>query len=237
MILTFNYNDFLLRAHRADEFDRREGRRHRFQPARSSDRDRSSARRRRDVRCAPAWARWTVRGRSRALHGVSRFPKRSRRISDIQRLRFLRQRRVASLDCRRRRREGAKPPRQDPKPLCRARSAEDAAHEDLGLRRARAAERAAFSSAFRRHNRDLRARRHEAVAERRADSRPDGTREIAVPRGAGRPGQGDALDSLWQAVRNGRPSRHNARWGRDTIEVVSAVSAVREGQARGAAAL
>ena len=50
-----------------------------------------------------------------------------------------------------------------------------------------------------------------------------GTREIAVPRGTGRPGQGDALDSLWQAVRNGRPSRHNARWGRDTIEVILAV--------------
>lgn len=51
-----------------------------------------------------------------------------------------------------------------------------------------------------------------------------GTREIAVPRGVGRPGQGDALDSLWQAVRNGRPSRHDARWGRDTIEVILAVS-------------
>jgi phthalate 4,5-cis-dihydrodiol dehydrogenase len=51
----------------------------------------------------------------------------------------------------------------------------------------------------------------------------EGTREVAVPRGAGRPGQGDALDSLWQAVRNGRPSRHDARWGRDTIEVILAV--------------
>jgi phthalate 4,5-cis-dihydrodiol dehydrogenase len=50
-----------------------------------------------------------------------------------------------------------------------------------------------------------------------------GTREIAVPRSIGRPGQGDALDSLWQAVRNGQPSRHDARWGRDTIEVIHAV--------------
>jgi phthalate 4,5-cis-dihydrodiol dehydrogenase len=50
-----------------------------------------------------------------------------------------------------------------------------------------------------------------------------GTREITVPRGTGRPGQGDALDSLWQAVRNGFPSRHNATWGRDTIEVILAV--------------
>ena len=50
-----------------------------------------------------------------------------------------------------------------------------------------------------------------------------GTREIEVPRGVGRPGQGDALDVLWQAVRNGHPSRHGARWGRDTIEVILAV--------------
>lgn len=50
-----------------------------------------------------------------------------------------------------------------------------------------------------------------------------GTREIAVPRGVGRPGQGDALDSLWQAVRRGQPSRHDARWGRDTIEVIDAI--------------
>jgi phthalate 4,5-cis-dihydrodiol dehydrogenase len=52
---------------------------------------------------------------------------------------------------------------------------------------------------------------------------PSGTRDIAVPRGTGRPGQGDALDSLWQAVRNGQPCRHDARWGRDTIEVILAV--------------
>jgi phthalate 4,5-cis-dihydrodiol dehydrogenase len=50
-----------------------------------------------------------------------------------------------------------------------------------------------------------------------------GMREIAVPRGIGRPGQGDALDSLWQAVRNGHPCRHDARWGRDTVEVILAV--------------
>jgi len=50
-----------------------------------------------------------------------------------------------------------------------------------------------------------------------------GTREIAVSRGVGRPGHGDALDSLWQAVRNGQPSGHDARWGRHTIEVIGAV--------------
>ncbi len=51
-----------------------------------------------------------------------------------------------------------------------------------------------------------------------------GTREIPAVRGVGRPGQGDALDSLWKAVRHGHPSRHNARWGRDTIEAILAVA-------------
>jgi phthalate 4,5-cis-dihydrodiol dehydrogenase len=50
-----------------------------------------------------------------------------------------------------------------------------------------------------------------------------GTREIAVPRGVGRPGQGDALDALWSAVREGRPSIYDGRWGRDTVVVVLAV--------------
>jgi phthalate 4,5-cis-dihydrodiol dehydrogenase len=51
----------------------------------------------------------------------------------------------------------------------------------------------------------------------------NGTSEIAVPRGIGRPGQGDALDGLWQAVRKGQPSIHDARWGRDTIAILLAV--------------
>lgn len=50
-----------------------------------------------------------------------------------------------------------------------------------------------------------------------------GTREIAVPRSVGRPGQGNALDALWEAVRNGVPSRHDARWGRGTIAVILAI--------------
>ena len=51
----------------------------------------------------------------------------------------------------------------------------------------------------------------------------DGTREVAVPRGTGRPGQGDALDALWAAVRENRPCRHDARWGRATVEIVLAI--------------
>lgn len=52
---------------------------------------------------------------------------------------------------------------------------------------------------------------------------PDGTREVTVPRGIGRPGQGDALDALWRAVKQGQRSIHDARWGRDTIAVILAV--------------
>jgi phthalate 4,5-cis-dihydrodiol dehydrogenase len=50
-----------------------------------------------------------------------------------------------------------------------------------------------------------------------------GTREVAVPRGIGRPGQGDALDALWQAIREGQRSIHDARWGRDTVATILAV--------------
>ena len=38
----------------------------------------------------------------------------------------------------------------------------------------------------------------------------DGTREVAVPRGTGRPGQGDALDALWHAVQ-GWQTQHPRR--------------------------
>jgi phthalate 4,5-cis-dihydrodiol dehydrogenase len=51
----------------------------------------------------------------------------------------------------------------------------------------------------------------------------DGTREVAVPRGPGRPGQGDALDALWEAVREGRRCVHDARWGRATVEIILAI--------------
>jgi phthalate 4,5-cis-dihydrodiol dehydrogenase len=51
----------------------------------------------------------------------------------------------------------------------------------------------------------------------------DGTRDAAAPRGEGRPGQGDALDALWAAVRDGKPCVHDARWGRDTVAVIHAI--------------
>jgi phthalate 4,5-cis-dihydrodiol dehydrogenase len=50
-----------------------------------------------------------------------------------------------------------------------------------------------------------------------------GTREVPVPRGVGRPGQGDTLDALWSALRQGRRCVHDARWGRATVEVVLAI--------------
>ena len=51
----------------------------------------------------------------------------------------------------------------------------------------------------------------------------DGTREVAVPCGIGRPGQGDALDALWAALREERRCVHDARWGRATVQVVLAM--------------
>ena len=50
-----------------------------------------------------------------------------------------------------------------------------------------------------------------------------GTREIAIERGIGRPGQGDALDALWAVVRDGRKSVHDTRWGKATVEAVFAI--------------
>ena len=51
----------------------------------------------------------------------------------------------------------------------------------------------------------------------------NGTREIVIEREIGRPGQGDALDALWAAIRGGRSSIHDARWGKATVETVLAI--------------
>jgi phthalate 4,5-cis-dihydrodiol dehydrogenase len=51
----------------------------------------------------------------------------------------------------------------------------------------------------------------------------DGAREIPVERGIGRPGHGDALDALWDALRHGRASEHDARWGKATLEIALAI--------------
>ena len=52
---------------------------------------------------------------------------------------------------------------------------------------------------------------------------PDGLSEIAVERGAGRPGQGDALDALHAAIREGKRDVHDARWGKASVEIVLAI--------------
>jgi phthalate 4,5-cis-dihydrodiol dehydrogenase len=52
----------------------------------------------------------------------------------------------------------------------------------------------------------------------------DGTHVMAVARGLGRPGQGDVLDALWAALREGRPCVHNAQWGRATVEILLAIT-------------
>jgi phthalate 4,5-cis-dihydrodiol dehydrogenase len=51
----------------------------------------------------------------------------------------------------------------------------------------------------------------------------EGRREIPVDRGHGRPGQGDVLDALWDAVRLGKKDFHDARWGKATLEVALAI--------------
>lgn len=51
----------------------------------------------------------------------------------------------------------------------------------------------------------------------------DGRRDVPVERGLGRPGQGDVLDALWAALREGRPDFRSARWGKATLEVALAI--------------
>jgi len=51
----------------------------------------------------------------------------------------------------------------------------------------------------------------------------DGVRNETVTRGTGRPGQGDTLDALWQALREGRRDFHDPRWGKATLEVGLAI--------------
>jgi phthalate 4,5-cis-dihydrodiol dehydrogenase len=50
-----------------------------------------------------------------------------------------------------------------------------------------------------------------------------GVREMAVPRGPGWAGHGDALDALLAAVREGRPCPMDARWGKANVEAMLAV--------------
>jgi phthalate 4,5-cis-dihydrodiol dehydrogenase len=51
----------------------------------------------------------------------------------------------------------------------------------------------------------------------------DGLREEKVERGEIWAGHGDALDSFWGAIREGRPDYHDARWGKASVEIVLAV--------------
>jgi phthalate 4,5-cis-dihydrodiol dehydrogenase len=53
----------------------------------------------------------------------------------------------------------------------------------------------------------------------------EGRKDLAVERGLGRPGHGDVLDNLWDAVRHGQRDFHDARWGKATLEVGLAILA------------
>ncbi len=50
-----------------------------------------------------------------------------------------------------------------------------------------------------------------------------GVKSVPVDRGEGRPGQGDALDALWNSVRGAAPVQFNANWGKATVETLVAL--------------
>ena len=52
-----------------------------------------------------------------------------------------------------------------------------------------------------------------------------GIEERSIDRGDVRAGHGDVLSDLYQLVREDRPSRYDATWGRDTVAVLSALRA------------
>jgi phthalate 4,5-cis-dihydrodiol dehydrogenase len=59
----------------------------------------------------------------------------------------------------------------------------------------------------------------------------DGAREIPIPRGEGMPGRREALDDMRAAIRSGRRSLHDGRWGKATVEVALAIlRSAREGR-------
>ena len=233
MILSFNYNDFLLRPHRADEFDPETGGGIAFnqlahqieivrllggrvRSVRASIGALDSARARRPVIARRFWISRTVQRRrsssaptisSTATNGITgsrkAAPPRSRIVTARHAQAFL------------------------------TRTSDLQAHQDLGYGGRVLPNEQPSSAALRGDRGDLRARRHAAVPDGILIHGLDGTREIAVPRGVGRPGQGDALDALWAAVREGRPCMHDARWGRATVEVILAILAIVEEPARG----
>ncbi len=51
----------------------------------------------------------------------------------------------------------------------------------------------------------------------------EGMREESIPPGRGVPGRGDVMDELYNAVVNGAPLVHDARWGKATVEVSLAI--------------
>ena len=51
----------------------------------------------------------------------------------------------------------------------------------------------------------------------------EGMREVPIAPGRGVPGRGDVLDELYNAVVNGAPLVHDARWGKATVEVCLAI--------------
>ena len=222
MILTLNYNDFLLRPHRADEFDVEKGGGIAFNQL---------AHQIEIVRLLGGNVR-AVRASMGALDGARAAPGHCTAFLDFQSgaaasVTFSAYDFFDSDEWHHWIAEGGAAKEQNRHGKTRsafaARGSELAAHEDLGFGGRVLPNEQPFLPHFgviiaTCERGDMRLSPNGVLVHGLS-----GTREIAVPRGTGRPGQGDALDSLWQAVRNGRPSRHNARWGRNTIEVILAV--------------
>lgn len=51
----------------------------------------------------------------------------------------------------------------------------------------------------------------------------EGVREVTLERTAGWTGHGNALNALWDAVREGKPDYHDAAWGRASVEIILAI--------------
>ena len=224
MILAFNYNDFLLRPHRADEFDEREGRRHRVQSGRSSDRDGPAAA---AALCA-AYARTWAPSMARAVRPVT-----ARRFSILKMAPQLRSCSApttfsTATSCITGSRKAA--PSKEPDRHGKTREAFLARASDVEAHRGA---RLTAGGCFRPSNPICRTSDLIVATCERGDLRlspsgilvhgTHGTCEVAVPRGPGRPGQGDALDALWEAARKGRRCVHDARWGRATVEIILAI--------------
>ncbi len=222
MILSFNYNDFLLRPHRADEFDSETGGGIAFnQLAHQIEIIRLLA--------GPIRA---VRASVGALDGSRAAPGHCTAFFDFQSgaaasVTFSSYDFFDSDEWHHWIAEGGTTKQRNRHSATRnaflARSNEQAAHQELGYGGRVLADEQPFLPHFGLivvtcERGDMRLSANGVLVHGLTE-----TREIVVERGIGRPGQGDALDAQWRAVRQKQPSIHDVRWGRETVAAVLAM--------------